>query len=242
MYKFILEWPPDSVNVLNHEQGIITTVVEAVSKGDYPQKLSNGEFIADIEPREWKMSGQMVLEKDGAKYELYHHEFHLRVQRNRVAPPSADDIRNRNADEGSSASETSLPPVKQEWPSRKKKRKIRMPAVYRHRNSSASRAVVHRQSRRDLERTLPFSVQDCLRYVKPKDARHKLAVKQYYIPDMIYRALQQFANTSETQSGNSAIIFLDDSVSLRDSGPKAIQYGQSNDPTASTGLFQNLRR
>ncbi|XP_050036356.1 uncharacterized protein [Dermacentor andersoni] len=242
VYKFILEWPPGSVNVLNHEEGIITTVVEAVSKGDYPRKLSNGEYIADIEPREWKMSGQMVLEKDGAKYELYHHEFHLRVRRNSVAQHSAGGIRDRNTDEGSSTSGTSLPPVKQKWPSHKEKRKIRLPAVYRHRNCSASRAVVHRGSSRDLERALPLSVQDCLRYVTPKDSRHKLAVKQYYIPDMIYRALQQYANTSDTQNGNNAIIFLDDSVSLRESGPKAIQFGQSNDPTASTGLFQSLRR
>ncbi|KAL1416573.1 hypothetical protein MTO96_027795 [Rhipicephalus appendiculatus] len=241
VYKFKLEWPPGSVDILNHERDIITTIVEAVSQKEYPQKLSNAQFTANIEYREWKFSGQMAFERDGAMYELYHHQFYVRFQRNDIVARSSDVTHHRHNDEGSSSGEAPLVPVKQKWPPRREKRKIRLPAMYRHRSSPASRAVVRRQSRRDLER-LPFSVQDCLRYVRPKDAKHELVVQQYFVPDIIYRVLQQCADIRDVQKDNDAIIFLDNGVSMGVSGPRAIQFGQSSEPAPSTGLFQSLRR
>ncbi|KAH7971699.1 hypothetical protein HPB52_002356 [Rhipicephalus sanguineus] len=184
----------------------------------------------------------MAFERDGAMYELYRHQFHVRVQRNDIVARSTDVIRHGHNDEGSSSSEAPVVPVKRRWPPRREKRKIRLPAMYRHRATPASHAVVRRQSRRDLERALPFSVQDCLRYMRPKEAGHELVVKQYFVPDMIYRSLQQYADIPEVQKGNNAIVFLDNSVSLECSGPRAIQYGQSSEPAPSTGLFQSLRR
>ncbi|KAH6926025.1 hypothetical protein HPB50_012964 [Hyalomma asiaticum] len=184
----------------------------------------------------------MVFERDGAMYELYRHQFHVRVQRSDVVARSADGIRHRYNNEGGSSSEDSLAPVKQKWPSRKVKRKIRLPAIYRRRNTPPSRAVVHRQTKSDLELAPPFLVQDCLRYVRAKDAGQRLVVKQYCIPDIIYRALQQYANISEDQNDNSAIVFLHDSVSLVGGGPQAIQFAQSSDATTNTGLFQSIKR
>ncbi|XP_075723167.1 uncharacterized protein LOC119167117 isoform X1 [Rhipicephalus microplus] len=243
VYKFKLTWPPGSVDVLNHERDLITTILTAVSEDEYPPNLSNHEFTADIEYRKWNYSGELVFEKDGTMYELYRYHFYVRVRKNNIVARSANVSRRRHYDEGDSSSdEAPLVPVKQKWSSRREKRKIRLPAMYHYRGTPASHAVARRQYRRDLERALPFSVQDCLRYVKPKDARQDLVVRQYFVPDMIYRTLQYYAHIPEAQNDDSAIVFLNNDVSFEVREPRAIQFGQSSEPAPSTGLFQSLKR
>ncbi|XP_077538230.1 uncharacterized protein LOC144150249 [Haemaphysalis longicornis] len=246
VYKFKLEWPPESADILHHEQDIIKAVVEMTCKGETPQKLSNGEIAVTIQPSKWPMSGQILFKKDGIMYELFPQQFHMRVQKKDVAPMPARDIPNASHHEDTSSSDVATPPKEPRRSPRRERRQIRLPAQWRRKTPSSSRAVVARRSRRDLGRPLPFVVQNSLQQVMPNDGSRNLTVERHYIPDTIYRALHQFMNVPEQeQDGSSAIIFLQDNVSWRgNTAPAAILSDRSLVPLSRSnhGLLRTIRR
>ncbi|KAK8779414.1 hypothetical protein V5799_019246 [Amblyomma americanum] len=48
VYKFKIEWPPDSADILHHEQGIIESIVQMSREGQCPSSLSTAEFSVNI--------------------------------------------------------------------------------------------------------------------------------------------------------------------------------------------------
>ncbi|XP_077503391.1 uncharacterized protein LOC144113888 [Amblyomma americanum] len=246
VYKFKLEWPPDSADILHHEQGIIESIVQMSREGQCPSSLSTAEFAVNIQLSEWKLSGLIFFEKDGVTYEPYHHQFLLRIQKKHVdLPPTAQVTPSVSSSEGLST-DSSLPtPLEQEPPlSDEARRKIGLPAHNRQKKLSDTRAALRGQSKRDLLRTTPYEVQSSFRQVRPSYSRRKLTISRYNIPDPIYRAILQAVNASE-QVQDGTIIILDNTILGDGMGPRAIdQFGRCLAPasTEGSGILHTLKR
>ncbi|XP_077523571.1 uncharacterized protein LOC144134538 [Amblyomma americanum] len=244
VYKFKLEWPPDSADILHHEQGIIESIVQMSREGQCPSSLSTAEFSVNIQLSEWKMSGLTVFEKDGVTYEPYQHQFLLRVQKKHVdLPPTAQMTPSVSRSEGLSTDSPTPTPREQEPPLSEERRKIRLPAHNRQKKLSDTRAVLRGQSKRDPLRTTPYEVQSSFRQVRPSYSRRKLTMRRYNIPNTIYRVLHQAVNASE-QRQDGTIIILDNTMLRNGMGPRAIQSGRCLAPasTEGSGILHTLKR